>query len=316
MDKQIIVMFSGQGSQYYQMGRELYENNKEFKYWMDYCDKKVFSLIQVSLVDILYRNNKKNEIFDRLLYTSPALLSIEYSLFKLLESMNIKPHLLMGYSLGEIIACVVNETISLEDGIMLVINIAKLVEKNTAQASMLVIMSSKTILTEMADIFRDVELIGVNFKENFVVCGYPDDIYTLQQVLSKRNVISQVLPIKYGFHTKMIDPIESECKQLIRDIDINKANIPLISSLNTKSIDKFDEHYFWNVIRYPVNFETAAEEVLEEGDYVFIDAGPSGTLATFIKYLLPSNSNSISFQMINQFGKDLNSIEKLKSYFS
>src|SRR3954471_5340073 len=104
MKKQIIFMFSGQGSQYYQMGKELYEKNAQFKHWMDHCDEIVSPLIQTSLIEVLYRGKGKSESFDNILYTNPALLCVEYSLFKVLNSMGVQPDFLLGYSLGEIIA--------------------------------------------------------------------------------------------------------------------------------------------------------------------------------------------------------------------
>jgi acyl transferase domain-containing protein len=306
-------MFSGQGSQYYQMGKELYENHAQFRFWMDHCDKMVSPLIQTSLIDIVYHGGGRSEFFDRLLYTNPALLCIEYSLTKVLRGMGIEPDFLMGYSLGEITAFVVSGAISLEDGIQLVIKMARIAEEKVQTAEMMAIMESKEIMTEFPDLFQNCWLTGTNFQKNFVVCGLPTTIQHLNYGLNKRNIVSQILPIKYGFHTELVDPMEEEYKQLVRRINILPIRIPIISSLKAEVIQELGEDYLWKVIRYPVNFEKTVDWILKNGDYIFIDSGPSGSLATFVKYILSSNSNSISLQMINQFGKDLNSIEKLRT---
>jgi len=65
-------MFSGQGSQYFHMGKDLYENHPRFKLWMDHCDDMAKPLIQNSLIDILYKQNNKSDIFDKILHTNPA----------------------------------------------------------------------------------------------------------------------------------------------------------------------------------------------------------------------------------------------------
>ena len=101
MNKKSVFMFSGQGSQYYRMGKELYEHHKTFNYWMDACNEIVSPLIKTSLTDIIYDNDKKGEAFDRLLYTNPALVSIQYSMFQVLKNIGIHPDYLLGYSLGE-----------------------------------------------------------------------------------------------------------------------------------------------------------------------------------------------------------------------
>lgn len=313
MNKPIIFMFSGQGSQYYQMGKELYENHTQFRNWMDYCDEIVSPLIQASLIDVLYRGEGKSKSFDRLLYTNPALLCIEYSLANVLKGMGIQPDFLMGYSLGEIIASVFSGAISLEDGIQLVIGIARIAEEKTQPVEMLAIMESKKIMTEFPDLFRHCWLTGTNFQKNFVVCGLSSTIQHLKESLNKKDILSQILPVKYGFHTELLDPYEAEYKQLVRGINLLPVRIPIISSIKTEIIQELNEDYLWKVIRSPVDFEKTVDWILKIGDYTFIDAGPSGSLATFVKYILPSNSNSNSLQMINQFGKDLNSIEKLRT---
>lgn len=306
-------MFSGQGSQYYQMGKELYENHAQFKFWMDHCDEIVQSHIQTSLIDVLYSGRKKSESFDHLLYTNPALLCIEYSLVRVLMEMGVQPDFLMGYSLGEITASVVSGAISLGEGIQLVVGMARLAEENTQQVEMLAVLESQEITTELPELFKNCWVTGRNFQRSFVVGGLPNDIRYLQEGLNKINLISQKLPIKYGFHTELIDPIESEFKKLISKLSISSIGIPLISSLKNEAVQEISKDYFWEVIRYPVDFKKTVEWMLRKGDYIFIDVGPSGTLATFVKYILPSDSRSISLQMINQFGNDLKSIEKLKT---
>jgi acyl transferase domain-containing protein len=89
--------------------------------------------------------------------------------------------------------------------------------------------------------------------------------------------------------------------------------MPIISSLKTEIIQELNEDHLWDVIRYPVNFEQTVNRILKMGDYIFIDSGPSGTLATCVKYMLPPNAGSITLQMMNQFGRDLSAIEKLRN---
>lgn len=316
-------MFSGQGSQYYQMGKELYQNHARFKLWMDHCDEIVHPLIQTSLIEVLYQEqNNKSEPFDQILYTNPALLCIEYSLARLLMEMNIQPDYLLGYSLGEITASVVSGVFSLEEGIQLVVDYAKLLEKEAQAAGMLAIIESADIMTQFPELFQKCWLTGKNFQNNFVVSGLSEDIQHLQAALNQKNMISQKLPVNYGFHTELMDPHEKQFKQLVRRIHLSSIGIPIISSLKAEKIQEVTEDYLWEVTRYPVEFEKTICSMLQaegrpgipddkEGT-IFIDVGPSGTLATFVKYLLPSNSNSLHLEVINPFGKDCNSIEKLR----
>ena len=93
--------------------------------------------------------------------------------------------------------------------------------------------------------------------------------------------------------------------------------VPLLLDITmTNYGDELNEGYFWDVIRYPVHFEKAVENMLAKGDYIFIDLGPSGTLATFVKYILTSDSGSVAMPTINQYGKDLNAMETLSCHFN
>ncbi|NQZ12186.1 MAG: acyltransferase domain-containing protein, partial [Algicola sp.] len=122
MKKPIVFMFSGQGAQYYHMGKELYECHPRFALWMDHCDEIVEPLIGTSLIDILYDESvTKGDPFDRVLYTNPALLCIQYSLSRVLMEMDIQPDYLLGYSLGEFTAAVVSGVMSLEEGLELLV---------------------------------------------------------------------------------------------------------------------------------------------------------------------------------------------------
>lgn len=312
MNKKTVFMFSGQGSQYYQMGKELYENNTQFKFWMDECNRIVTPLIDISLIDLLYNTEKKSTPFDRLLYSNPALLSVEYSLYKVLQELDIHPDIVMGYSLGEITAAIVANVISLEEGIEIAVSAAKFTEEKTPAANMLAIMASKMVVMDYPDLFSDCDIIGTNFQENFVVCGLPHHTDNILNRLNDEGINSLVLPVNFGFHTKMIDPIKDDFKKLVKNINPKSASIEVVSSYTTEQVVDFNEDYLWEVIRYPINFENAIHNLKSKGDYNFIDVGPSGTLAMFVKYILPSDSGSVALPTINQFGNDLNSINKLK----
>ena len=315
MSKPVVFMFSGQGSQYYKMGMELYQNHPRFKLWMDHCSEIAAPLINASLVEVIYQSEAKSEPFDRLLYSNPALLCIEFSLAKILMEKGIQPDYLMGYSLGEISASVVGGALSLEDGIELAIDSAKNIEEDSPASGMLAIIESPTLLNSCPEIFSSCWLAGRNFHNNFVMGGLSRDIDKLQNSLVEKNIVCQRLPVNYGFHTLVMDPLEAKLKKLLKSFSFNQLNIPMYSCLESKIITEIRDDYFWDVIRYPVEFEKTVMKMNTEQEYSFIDVGPSGTLATFVKYLLHKNSQSTHLEMMNQFGRDLQSLKKVIQFY-
>lgn len=311
MKKSIVFMFSGQGSQYYQMGKELYENHPRFRYWLNHCDVLVESMIGTSLIQQLYRTGSRATPFDRLLYTNPALLSIEICLAKILQEAGCYPDYLMGYSLGEITASVVSDALELEEGLLLVVDVAKKVEAKCSLAEMMAVMSPLEIIGELPELFQHCHVTGNNFSDNFVVSGFPKPMQRLKQALDSRRVLTQILPLKYGFHTGAIDIIKEDFKSLIDKMNIRPLSIPVISAMRAAQVMQIDTDYYWDALRQPVDFHQTVEWMIRQGDYLFIDVGPSGSLATFVKYILPPNSQSFPLSMMNPFGRDVDALNKL-----
>lgn len=309
-------MFSGQGSQYYQMGKEFYQNFESFKKSMDECNDIVSPLIKTSLIEIIYQDRKIGEPFDRLLYTNPALLSIQYSMARVLKDIGVYPDFIIGYSLGEVLATMISGAVALEDGLKLVVDMARIAEEKTPQAKMLAIVADKKIIVNDPSLFSKCWLTASNFSGNFVVGGLPDDINTLQNKLKQERIITQQLPVNQGFHTPLINGLENEFKERIKKLHRYTPEIPIISSWQTDIVDELSDDYFWDIIRYPVNFEKTIEKIIRKGDCIFIDMGPSGSLATSVKYLLPSGSGSVPLQIMNQYGKNLNMLEQFRSSIS
>ena len=106
----IVFMFSGQGSQYYQMGRELFEGHSIFRDWMYDLDAIAYSAGRQSVLSHLYNEtNKISDEFNQLLYSHPAIFMVEYALAQILLDRGIKPDYLLGTSIGEYASAALSE---------------------------------------------------------------------------------------------------------------------------------------------------------------------------------------------------------------
>ena len=178
---------------------------------------------------------------------------------------------------------------------------------------MLGIVGSVTLMDKYPEMFSGCWSTGKNFKQNFVVSGRVVDILNLEKELSQKNIIFQRLPVNYGFHTPLMDTIEQHVNRCAGGLNWGAPKIPIVSCVSAGALEAVDTKYIWEVIRTPVWFEAAIGSMLNRTDCLFIDTGPSGTLSTAVKYMLPHNSNSRYFPVIDQFGQNLKSFAKLKS---
>lgn len=305
----VVFMFSGQGSQYHQMGRELYDRHPRFRMWMEHCDEIAAPMIDCSLCEVLYRDGDKNRPFDRLLHTNPALISFEYSLARVLMEAGAKPEYLLGYSLGELSAMIIGGALTLEQGIEFVVDYAKLVESGSPPAAMLAVIDAPDIESRYADQFAGCWVTARNFDRHIVITGPVDAIVRLRNTLARDGVVHQTLAVNYGFHTEMQQSLETRFMTLARNIDFGPLRIPMVSCYDGAVYDSNTDQegwqqHLWATFRHPVVFDTTIRGLLARGDFHFLDVGPSGTLATFVKYLRPAGSASMFSDVINSFGRD------------
>uniref|UniRef100_A2CLL7 [acyl-carrier-protein] S-malonyltransferase n=1 Tax=Candidatus Endobugula sertula TaxID=62101 RepID=A2CLL7_9GAMM len=312
--KKIIFMYSGQGSQYYQMGKELYDNNSLFRHHMNYCSNQLKDRLGVSLIDIIYDKSKKNEEFDNIIYTNPVLYIFGYSLTQVLIDKGIKPDAFLGHSLGEYIAATVAGIISLEDGLNLILTQAQLLEKHCNTGKILNVFSPPDVYYKNQNLFFNTPLACVNFSNNFSVSGYRYEIDLVKKELDKRKIFSSYLPVSHGFHSHAIDPIENYFKKYVSQIKYSANKLPIYSCYYTSELtqDNIDnmKNYLWEVIRNTINFEKLISSSFQNtSNNIFIDTSPNAALSNSLKHGF--NKKHRHFFTINQFGKNIESINHL-----
>jgi len=310
----VVFMFSGQSSQYHQMGRELYDRNPRFRMWMDHCDEIVRPLLGISLCGMIYQAGDKSRPFDRLLHTNPALVSIEYSLSKVLIEAGARPDMLLGYSLGEVGAAIVGGALDLEDGLRFVVDYARLLEAESPPATMIAVVNAPDFEVRYAGAMEGCEVTARNFEEHIVVTGPEEPMRVLRGILQRDGVLHQPLAVNFGFHTAMLEPLRERMLALTQGIEFRPLRIPMVSCLDGSTFNADHDPlrwpgHLWSMSRNPIAFDVAIRRLLRTGDFLFLDVGPSGTLSTFVKYLLPPRSGSSHGDVINPFGKDLQTFE-------
>ncbi|PKM52636.1 MAG: [acyl-carrier-protein] S-malonyltransferase [Firmicutes bacterium HGW-Firmicutes-7] len=312
MKKSIVFMFSGQGSQYYQMGRELFSNNTVFKKWMLELDYIAKSIMGESVIkEIFHMNKGKADVFNQIKFTHPALFIIQYALAQTLIEDGIRPSHVVGTSLGEFVAAAVAKVITVKEGLEGVICHAKLAEQYCAKGGMTAVMDEKTLYFHIPVIRENSELASVNYHKHFVITGEEDKLKKIHKYLKTKEIMYQELPVTYGFHSYLMDPIEEEYKKVVSKIKYRKPSIAFISSIYGTSMEKISKDYLWEVTRKPINFPKALALIEKQGKCVYIDLGPSGTLANFVKQNMDDQMEREIFATLNPFGQDSMNYKKI-----
>jgi acyl transferase domain-containing protein len=310
--KKMIWMFAGQGAQYYQMGRELYAGEPVFRQFMKRADHLVQELINESLVEVIYRERANRfEPFHRLLHSHPAIFIFECAIAEVLVGRGLCPDYLLGYSLGEYACLVVSGAISFEDALVALIKQAELVEYCVPRGQTLAILDSADLIERHPEAFRRCTAIAYNSPRNFVVSALPEGLTELQQFLKKRGILSVELPLDYPFHTPHVDVLKTVSETILSRVPVSSPQIPIITAKQGAFLNEPSAKHLWDATRNLVDFAKTIRQLETSGPYLYVDLGPSGSMATAVKYNLHQGSESELLIVSSPFGHEEKNLESL-----
>jgi bacillaene synthase trans-acting acyltransferase len=297
-----VFMFSGQGSQYFQMGKELFETDNTFRNWMRTLDEMARSLLGQSILDTLYWDGHgKADRFDRTTLTHPAIFMVQYSLAQSLIHSGVKPDLVLGVSLGSFAAATVAGFIDVGDAMAAVASQAVAIEKYCEPGGMVAVLADSALFsTEF--LTGLCELVSVNLPSHFVVSAKQAALLEIEANLKARNISYQRIPVCFAFHSQWIDRAKAAFLPSMASISCRRGQLPLVCCDQMATLSDLPAEYFWNVVRRPIRFRETTEQLERRGAYRYIDVGPAGTLATFLKYGMPVASKSTVHPILTPFG--------------
>ncbi len=303
-----VFLYSGQGSQYYHMGSQLYHNHGRFRLVMDELDDLIYQLYSFHVVPEIYNPEfKSSDPFRDLRITHFAIFMVEYAMTQVISDQGIRPDVVVGASLGEIAAACVSNMLTVDQALQLVNNNANAVESTCSNGAMLAVIGDIGLLNQ-SGMSSDLEVAGVNYKEHFVVSGEISVINELKNWLSANNAISQILPVDYAFHSSLIEPAKAEISQYLQMVNFSKPLVTYYSCSPPSSMDVDSAQHFWQAFREPICFYDTVRSInIDHAN--FIDLGPSGTMATFAKNIFRENKERI-FPLMSPYGGEM---EKIKS---
>ncbi|MEL7146331.1 MAG: type I polyketide synthase, partial [Bacteroidota bacterium] len=279
-----VFMFPGQGTQYVNMSRLLYQEEPKFRETLDRCFEIYEQQTATSLKKV-WAGQSTDPVADvnQTRYTQPLIFSIEYSLGVLLEEYGIRPDVVIGHSIGEFAAACLIGLFSLPDAIKLVVKRATLMQ-GLPKGSMLSVMLNATDAAKYTN--ENISLAAFNEHKSCVLSGPDEDITGLQQILSEAGVASVLLHTSHAFHSSMMDPVLEEFAACVKSVDFQQPVSRMISSMTGQEIvsEQLQDPQYWaDQLRNPVRFADALAVVLQEKKATLLEVGPGHTLSTFAR---------------------------------
>lgn len=306
----IVFMYAGQGSQFYGMGKAVYQDNEIFRKYADEFSNIVKGKLGFTIDDIVFDPTKKRSAaFLEPLESSLSILWFEYSMTKLLMERGIQPDYLVGCSLGEFISGVIAGAYRIEDVIDIAIESNKILQSKIRPGGMLAIFTDVSVLDSRKELIDGCEVVSINHKRHCVIAGSTQKIQEIVDKLKDEKILFQKLAVKYPFHSSEMDRAKQEFLVKFERVRSREPRIEIISCTDGAPVKKFDKEYFWRILRNPIQFKKSIC-YLEQQPCVYVDLSASGELAGVLKYLVKKTENIVQLSSIFARNIDIDKIVK------
>jgi acyl transferase domain-containing protein/acyl carrier protein len=281
-ERPVVFMFSGQGAQYSNMARELYQIEPAFREAVDRCSEFLGPRLGMDLRSVLYPGQAETGAAqDRLQeteITQPALFVLEYALAELWKSWGLQPAAMIGHSIGEYVAACLAGVFSLEDALNTVAERGRLMQ--SAERG---VMLSVALPAQEASAYANgqVALAVVNGPAQCVLSGPPGAVEAVEDLLRARGVATRRLFTSHAFHSAMMEPSLEPFLRHLETVVLRPPEIPFVSNVTGDFIapeEATSPGYWAAQLRQTVRFSEGLQTLLAELNPILLEVGPGVSL--------------------------------------
>ena len=287
-DRPVVFMFPGQGTQYVNMGLELYQSELIFREWVDRCSEILLTLATSDASPRRGTLSGRQVIMDfkslhETVNAQLALFVIEYALAQLWMAWGVHPQAMIGHSIGEYVAACLAGVLSLEDALALITTRGRLMQALPGGAMLAVPLPEEKINPILGPA---LSLAAINGPSLCVVSGPIEAIDALQEQLREQGVATRRLHTSHAFHSAMMQPIVASFTEQVKKVNLKAPKIPYVSNLTgtwISAAEAMDADYWARHLRQTVRFGEGLHELLKKPEQIFLEVGPGHTLSTLVR---------------------------------
>lgn len=313
----VAFIFSGQGSQYIGMGKELYDNIPECKKIYD----KANEVLGFDLKGLIFNGDKEElNITEN---TQPAILTTSIAILQAIKSKGITPEIVAGLSLGEYSALVASEALEFETAVSLVKKRGRFMQEAVPQGvgSMAAVIGlDESKIENVLKVARKkgtVEIANYNTNNQIVIGGEKAAVDFAAELL-KESGARRVLPLNVSgpFHTSLLNEASIKLEKELNNVEFKEPNIKVITNVTADYISNKDDIkcLLEKQVKSSVKWSKTIEKMIDEGIDTFIEIGPLKTLSSFVREISKDKKTKVNIfnvEDIKSLNKTLEGMEAI-----
>ena len=296
----VAFAYTGQGSQWVGMGETLYQSEPVAKAVLDRCEEVFRQERGTSLLAVMFGRPDAEGDLDDPAWTQPAIYALECALTALWSSLGVRPHAVVGHSLGEIAAAHTAGVLSLEDGLRFAAGRGKLMSELSEPGAMAAVFAPTSevaaAIEEQHAASGDSRLaISADNGAHLMVSGPSGDVEALLGRFEAEEVRVRRLEGSAGYHSAMVEPILDGIEALVSDLAVEAPSPTLVSSMTGQVLDHgqaMDGAYWRRQARQAVEFRGCVEALADLGVDAVIEVGPGAVLGPMTALAWPAQAAS------------------------
>ena len=302
-DKPIVFLFSGQGSQYYRMGMDLYESEPRFRHHFDVLDEMARDLCGQSILALIRDARRTpSDAFTDVPTSSVAIYLVERALTRCLADHGIEPAMCIGSSMGMYASFTAAGCLAEEKAVAFLFEQGRAFAQICEPGGMIAVLGDPEIHLREPELHRTADLAGINFDNGFLVSARAGDLPGLCALLKSLKLAHQEIPVSRPFHSRWIEPAKARLETLAAPFAGARPAIPVACCAKRGFVERLEVSDLWDIARKPILFRDTVRHLEASGPHRYVDVGPSGTLATMLKYVLSPGGGSECRSILSPFG--------------